>query len=55
MKKSIFLFFAAILCAMSINAATVTSDGTARLYFNKEAMDWWDSDGAKLSAYFYNS
>ena len=55
MKKSIFLFFAAILCAIGMNAATVTSDGTARLYFNKEAMDWWDADGAKLSAYFYNS
>lgn len=55
MKKSIFLFFAAILCAIGMNAETVTSDGTARLYFNKEAMDWWDSDGAKLSAYFYNT
>ena len=55
MKKSIFLFFAAILCAIGMNATTVTSDGTARLYFNKEAMDWWDADGAKLSAYFYNS
>ena len=55
MKKSIFLFFAAILCAMSINAADITSDGTARLYFKMDAISWWivqPADGDNY-AYFF--
>lgn len=57
MKKSIFLFFAAILCAMTANAATVTSDGTARLYFKMSAVSWWiaGNNGDGNFAYFYNN
>ena len=57
MKKSIFLFFAAILCAVTASAATVTSDGTARLYFNMSAVNWWiaGSNGDGNFAYFYNN
>ena len=57
MKKSIFLFFAAILCAIGMNAATVTSDGTARLYFNLNAVSWWNAgtNGDGNFAYFFNN
>ena len=56
MKKSIFLFFAAILCAMTANAATVTSDGTARLYFNMSTINWWvASNGNGNFGYFFNN
>ena len=56
MKKSIFLFFAAILCAIGMNAATVTSDGTARLYFNMSTINWWvASDGNGNFGYFFNN
>ena len=57
MKKSIFLFFAAILCAIGMNAATVTSDGTARLYFNLKAVSWWNAgtNGNGNFAYFFNN
>ena len=58
MKKSIFLFFAAILCALSINAATVTSDGTARLYFHMtNGVSWWNAgtDGNGNFGYFFNN
>lgn len=54
MKKSIFLFFAAILCAIGMNAADITSDGTARLYFNMNAVSWWkSSNGENNFAYFF--
>ena len=46
MKKSIFLFFAAILCAMSTKAATKPE----LLYLSK---DTWDTGGAWFAAYFY--
>ena len=57
MKKSIFLFFAAILCAIGMNAATVTSDGTARLYFNLKAVSWWNAgtNGNGNFGYFFNN
>ena len=56
MKKSIFLFFAAILCAIGMNAATVTSDGTARLYFNMSTINWWvASNGNGNFGYFFNN
>ena len=57
MRKSIFLFFAAILCAIGMNAATVTSDGTARLYFNLKAVSWWNAgtNGNGNFAYFFNN
>ena len=57
MKKSIFLFFAAILCAIGVQAANITSDGTARLYFNMSAVSWWTAgtNGDGNFAYFYGS
>ena len=41
----------------NMSAATITSDGTARLYFNMKAVSWWivsSNDGANY-AYFFNS
>ena len=56
MKKSIFLFFAAILCAIGMNAATVTSDGTARLYFNMSTINWWVANSGNGNfGYFFNN
>ena len=46
MKKSIFLFFAALLCAIGMNAATPT-----KIYLN--AKDWGYSD-ARYAAYFFD-
>lgn len=46
MKKSIFLFFAAILCAIGMNAATPT-----KIYLN--AQSWGYSD-ARYAAYFFD-
>lgn len=46
MKKSIFLFFAAILCAIGMNAATPT-----KIYLN--AQDWGYGD-ARYAAYFFD-
>ena len=46
MKKSIFLFFAALLCAIGMNAATKPE----LLYLSK---DTWDTGGAWFAAYFY--
>ncbi len=37
----------------NMSAADITSDGTARLYFNKEGESWWDGDNAVMSAYFF--
>ncbi len=38
-------------------AATITSDGTARLYFNMSAVSWWTAgtNGNGNFAYFFNS
>lgn len=49
MKKSIFLFFAAILCAMSVQGAN-----TMRIYC-KQAQSWWKSDGAAVGAYYWGT
>lgn len=46
MKKTIFLFFAAILCAIGMNAATPT-----KIYLN--AQNWGYSD-ARYAAYFFD-
>ena len=48
MKKSIFLFFAAILCAMSISAAGTTPN---RLYMKRD----WQTDNAWFAAYFFGN
>lgn len=41
----------------NMSAATITSDGTARLYFNMSAIDWWTAgtNGNGNFAYFFNS
>ena len=49
MKKSIFLFFAAILCAMSANAAQVTPNGK---YFYFKTSSTWDVDNPRYAVYF---
>ena len=38
-------------------AATLTSDGTARLYFNMSAVSWWiaSSSGGGNFVYFFNN
>ena len=46
MKKSIFLFFAAILCAIGMNAATPT-----KIYLNAES---WGYSEARYAAYFFD-
>ena len=57
MKKTIFLFFATILCAIGVQAADITSDGTARLYFNMKAVSWWTAgtNGNGNFGYFFNN
>ena len=49
MKKSIFLIFAAILCAMSVQSAN-----TMRIYC-KQAQNWWKADGAAVGAYYWGT
>ena len=49
MKKSIFLFFAAILCAIGVQGAN-----TMRIYC-KQAQSWWKSDGAAVGAYYWGT
>ena len=56
--RKIFLFLCAVfLSSISLNAATITSDGTARLYFNMSAVDWWiaGTDGNGNFGYFFNN
>ena len=48
MKKSIFLFFAAILCAIGMNAAGTTPN---RLYMKRD----WQTDNAWFAAYFFGN
>lgn len=47
--RKIFLFFAAILCAMSVQGAN-----TMRIYC-KQAQSWWKSDGAAVGAYYWGT
>ena len=49
MKKSIFLFFAAILCAMSVQGAVVTPQG--KYFYFKPSSDW-KKDGARFAVCF---
>lgn len=48
MKKSIFLFFAAILCAIGMNAAT-----PEKLYLTPNGN--WNQGGARFAAYFFGN
>ena len=49
MKKSIFLFFAAILCAIGVQGAVVTPTGK---YFYFKTSDTWKADGARFAVCF---
>lgn len=49
MKKSIFLFFAAILCAIGMNAAQVTPNGK---YFYFKTSSTWNVDDPRYAVYF---
>ena len=54
--KSIFISLILVMGVTQINAATVTSDGTARLYFNMSAISWWvASNGDGNFGYFFNN
>ena len=53
LKSVILSVILALTSASSIYAADITSNGSAILFFNKEAVDWWDSDNAVMSAYFF--
>ncbi|MBR2368922.1 MAG: CotH kinase family protein [Paludibacteraceae bacterium] len=62
-NKTLFEYTRWILMALmllvgtsSAWGATITSDGTARLYFNMNAINWWiSSSGNNNFAYFFNS
>lgn len=53
LKSVIISVILALTCTGSIYAADITSNGSAILFFNKEAVSWWDSDNAVMSAYFF--
>ena len=55
--KSIFISLILLVGATNAWSATITSDGTARLYFKMDAISWWvvqAKEGANF-AYFFNS
>ena len=52
MKKSIFLFFAAILCAFSINVQATNLTG-GEVVLLKPSTNW-KKDGARFAVYFFN-
>ena len=55
--KSIFISLILLVGVSNAWAADITSDGTARLYFNMSAINWWivqAKDGANY-AYFFKS
>ena len=49
MKKSIFLFFAAILCAIGVQGAVVTPTGK---YFYFKTSSTWNVDNPRYAVYF---
>lgn len=55
--KKILAIFTIILLTTNAWSATITSDGSARLYFNMSAVNWWiaGTNGNGNFAYFYNS
>ena len=53
LKSVILSVILALTCTGSIYAADITSNGSAILFFNKEAVSWWDTDNAVMSAYFF--
>ena len=55
--KSIFISLILVMGVTQIGAANITSDGTARLYFNMSAVSWWTAgtDGNGNFGYFFNN
>ena len=55
--KSIFISLILVMGVANMSAATITSDGTARLYFNMSAVNWWiaGTDGNGNFGYFFNN
>ncbi len=55
--KSILISLILVMGVTQIGAANITSDGTARLYFNMSAVSWWiaGNGGDGNFAYFYGS
>ena len=52
--KSIFISLILVMGVTQIGAADITSDGTARLYFNMSTYNWWISgNGDNNFAYFF--
>lgn len=53
------MMFSTLMVGMvsAANAATISSDGSARLYFNMSAVNWWSAgtNGDGNFAYFFNS
>ena len=55
MKKSIFLFFAAILCAMSVGAVDMTGGEVLYLTPNSNWLQEGDGKAPRFAAYFYGT
>lgn len=55
--KSIFISLILVMGVANMSAATITSDGTARLYFNMSAVSWWTAgtNGNGNFGYFFNN
>ena len=54
--KSIFISLILVMGVANMSAATITSDGTARLYFNMSSINWWvASNGDGNFGYFFNN
>jgi hypothetical protein len=55
--KSIFISLILVMGVANMSAATITSDGTARLYFNMSAVSWWTAgtNGNGNFCYFFNN
>ncbi len=53
--KSIFISLILVMGVANMSAATITSDGTARLYFDMSAVSWWTAgtNGNGNFAYFF--
>ena len=55
--KVLFSLFILVAGTCEVWGATITSDGTARLYFNIKAVSWWNAgtNGNGNFGYFYNN
>ena len=54
--KSIFISLILVMGVTQIGAANITSDGTARLYFNMSTISWWVANSGNGNfGYFFNN